>query len=81
MTTGRNITEEVTGRPLIAEAWVQSQTSPCETSGGKGNNGIVFLRVFRVFPTSIVQPMLPTHLSTYNRYFVSATASIVKQDV
>jgi len=39
---GPTMSEGVSHRPLIKEAWVQSQVSPCQICGGQSGTGTVF---------------------------------------
>jgi hypothetical protein len=50
-------------RPLVMEANVQSQASPCDICGGQIGTGTGFPRVFQC---SCVNSILPVHSITYN---------------
>jgi hypothetical protein len=53
--------QAVNRRNLTAEARVQSQESPCETSGGQSWNMTAFSPSTSVSPASIIPPTLHTH--------------------
>jgi hypothetical protein len=54
----RSMAQAVSRRPLTAETLFHSRVSPCGICGGQSGFGRGFLRVFRFFSVSIIQPWL-----------------------
>jgi hypothetical protein len=62
-----------------AEARARTQTSPCEIYDKVVDMGKVFLRVIRLYPVSILSPMLHNHsFIFYRRYIDSAVQIVIK---
>ena len=60
----------VSRRHLTTEAWVRSQTSPCEICGGQSVTGTGFSPSTSVSPVSTIPPMPHTHSFTYHRHYI-----------
>jgi hypothetical protein len=55
-----HMVQALSHRPVTVEARVQSQASPCGICGARSDTRILFLRILRMFPVSIIQPTLRT---------------------
>jgi hypothetical protein len=55
---GRAIAQEVSRRPLTAEAHFHTHFSPCEIYGKQSGTGQAFLRALRFYTVSIIPPWL-----------------------
>lgn len=55
---------------LTVEAWLRSQVSQCEISGGQSCIGMGFSWVLKFCPVSIISPMLPALSSIYHSCYI-----------
>ena len=73
---GRALTQAVSRRSFVAEAWVQSQASPCRVWGGQSGTATGFTPSTFIFPSQYHFTDAPFSLITDHRHCIISAAGI-----